>query len=202
VLVDSERIGVRIDVRVLAELGWELTEAEVIERFVGRSEAYMASEIEAALGRRLPAGWDERFRGLYREAFEAELEPVDGVVAALDAIAAPTCVASSSTHERLRHTLGLTGLLERFEGRIFSAEEVANGKPAPDLFLHAAATLGADPARCAVIEDSRYGVEAARAAGMRAFGYAGGLTAPDRLAGPATVVFDDMRDLPALLAAA
>ncbi len=198
-LVDSERIGVRIDVRVLAVLGWELTEAEVIERFVGRSEAYMASEIEAALGRRLPAGWDERFHGLYREAFEAELEPVDGVVAALDAIAAPTCVASSSTHERLRHTLGLTGLLERFEGRIFSAEEVANGKPAPDLFLHAAASLGAEPARCAVIEDSRYGVEAARAAGMRAFGYAGGLTSAERLAGPATVVFGAMRELPALL---
>ncbi len=102
---------------------------------------------------------------------------VDGVVEALDAISMPTCVASSSTHERLRFTLGLTGLYDRFEGRIFSATDVSNGKPAPDLFLHAAATLGADPARCAVIEDSRYGVEAARAAGMRAFGYAGGLTA-------------------------
>ena len=99
----------------------------------------------------------------------------------------------------MRLTLGLTGLYERFEGRIFSATEVANGKPAPDLFLHAAATLGADPARCAVVEDSRYGVEAARAAGMRAFGYAGGLTAAERLAGPATTVFHDMRELPALL---
>lgn len=199
VLVDSERISVRIDVRVLAELGWPLSEAEVIERFVGRSEAYMVSEIEATLGRRLTAGWDEAYSALYREAFEAELAPVDGVVAALDEIATPTCVASSSSHERLRHTLGLTGLLERFDGRIFSAEDVRNGKPAPDLFLHAAATLGADPARCAVIEDSRYGVEAARAAGMRAFGYAGGLTPADRLAGPATTVFDAMHELPGLL---
>lgn len=199
VLVDSERISVRIDVRVLAELGWPLSEAEVIERFVGRSEAYMVSEIEARLGRRLTAGWDEAYGALYREAFEAELAPVDGVVAALDEIATPTCVASSSSHERLRHTLGLTGLLERFDGRIFSAEDVRNGKPAPDLFLHAAATLGADPARCAVIEDSRYGVEAARAAGMRAFGYAGGLTPADRLAGPATTVFDAMHELPGLL---
>ena len=116
VLVDSERIGVRIDVRVLAELGSPLTEAEVIERFVGRSEAYMVSEIEAAIGRHLPLDWDDAFRSLYREAFEAELE-------ALDAIAAPTCVASSSSHERLRHTLALTGLLGRFEGRIFSAED-------------------------------------------------------------------------------
>jgi HAD superfamily hydrolase (TIGR01509 family) len=201
VLVDSERIGIRIDVRVLAELGWPLSEAEVIERFVGRSEAYMVSEIEATLGRRLPPDWGKEFDALYREAFEAELAPVDGVIAALDAIRAPTCVASSSTHERLRHSLGLTGLLDRFDGRIFSAEDVRNGKPAPDLFLHAAASLGADPARCAVIEDSRYGVEAARAAGMRAFGYAGGLTAADRLAGPGTVVFDDMRELPMLLEA-
>ena len=201
VLVDSERIGVRIDVRVLGELGWTLTEADVIERFVGRSEAYMVSEIEARLGRPLPEGWDNQFDALYREAFEAELAPVDGVVAALDAITAPTCVASSSTHERLRYTLGLTGLLERFDGRIFSAEEVRNGKPAPDLFLHAAASLGADPARCAVVEDSRYGVEAARAAGMRAFGYAGGLTPADRLRGEATTVFDDMDELPGLLSA-
>jgi HAD superfamily hydrolase (TIGR01509 family) len=199
VLVDSERISVRIDVRMLAELGWPLTEAEVIERFVGRSEEYMVAQIEAALERRLPAGWDDPFRTLYQEAFEAELAPVDGVVAALDAIAAPFCVASSSSHERLRFTLRLTGLLERFDGRIFSAEDVQNGKPAPDLFLHAAASLGADPARCAVVEDSRYGVEAARAAGMRAFGYAGGLTPADRLTGPNTVVFEDMRELPALL---
>jgi HAD superfamily hydrolase (TIGR01509 family) len=202
VLVDSERISVRIDVEVLAELGWPLSEAEVIERFVGRSQEHMVGEIEAALGRRLSADREDPFDARYREAFEAELAPVDGVVDALDAIAAPTCVASSSGHERLRHSLGLTGLLDRFDGRIFSAEDVRNGKPAPDLFLHAAAALSADPARCAVIEDSRYGVEAARAAGMRAFGYAGGLTPADRLAGPATVVFDDMRELPALLDAA
>jgi HAD superfamily hydrolase (TIGR01509 family) len=202
VLVDSERIAVRIDAMVLAELGWPLSEQEVIERFLGRSEAYMVEQIELALGRELAADWDAAYRPLYRRAFEAELEPVDGVIEALDAIAAPTCVASSSSHDRLRHTLGLTGLVERFDGRIFSADDVENGKPAPDLFLHAAAALGADPARCAVVEDSRYGVEAARAAGMRAFGYAGGLTAADRLAGPATTVFADMRELPALLAGA
>jgi HAD superfamily hydrolase (TIGR01509 family) len=200
VLVDSERIAVRIDAIVLERLGWPLSEAEIIERFVGRSEAYMTTEIEAAIGRSLPAGWDGEFTPLYREALEAELAPVDGIVGALDRISLPTCVASSSTHDRLRFTLGLTGLLERFDGRIFSSTDVANGKPAPDLFLHAAATLGADPARCAVVEDSFYGVEAARAAGMTAFGYAGGLTAPERLAGPATTVFHDMRELPELLA--
>jgi HAD superfamily hydrolase (TIGR01509 family) len=137
----------------------------------------MTADIEAHLGRRLPASWEEPFRHLYRQAFEAELEPVAGVVAALDAIAIPTCVASSGTHEKIRFTLGLTGLYERFAGRIFSVSDVARGKPAPDLFLHAAARMGVPPAQCAVVEDSRYGVEAARAAGMRAFGYAGGLEA-------------------------
>ena len=174
VLIDSERIAVRIDAMVLAELGWHLSEADVVERFLGRSEEAMVAEIEAHLGRTLDDGWDNEFNRLYREAFAAELRPVDGVVEALDAITTQTCVASSGSHEKMRYTLGLTGLYERFAGRIFSASEVANGKPAPDLFLHAARRLGVEPAACAVVEDSRYGVEAARLAGMRAFGYAGG----------------------------
>ncbi len=199
VLVDTERIAVRIDVAVLAQLGWPMSEAEVVERFMGRSDEEMTVEIEKHLGRKLPATWEEPFRHLYRQAFAAELEPVPGVLEALDAIAVPTCVASSGTHEKMRFTLGLTGLYERFAGRIFSASEVARGKPAPDLFLHAARRMGVAPARCAVVEDSRYGVEAARAAGMRAFGYAGGLAPKGSLAGPHTIVFDDMRDLPRLL---
>ncbi len=202
VLVDTERIAVRIDVIVLAELGWPMTEAEVVERFMGRSDEEMTADIEAHLGRRLPASWEEPFRHLYREAFAAELEPVAGVVEALDAIAIPTCVASSGTHEKIRFTLGLTGLYERFAGRIFSVSDVARGKPAPDLFLHAAGHMGIPPAQCAVVEDSRYGVEAARAAGMRAFGYAGGLAPRGALAGPQTIVFEDMRELPRLLAGA
>src|SRR5581483_3552468 len=99
----------------------------------------------------------------------------------------------------LRYTLSLTGLYERFTGRIFSAEDVGAGKPAPDLFLHAASEMGANPAACVVIEDSRPGVEAARAAGMRALAFAGGLTPAELLDGPGTVVFDDMRELPRLL---
>jgi len=199
VLVDSERIAVRIDVVVLAELGWVMTEAEAVERFMGRTDEYMASQIEAHLGRPLPANWEEPFQRLYREAFEAGLKPVPGIFEALDEIATPTCVASSGTHERIRYTLGLTGLYTRFAGRIFSASDVARGKPAPDLFFHAANRMGADPAECAVVEDSRYGIDAARAAGMRAFGYAGGLTPRHRLEGIGTVVFQDMRELPRLL---
>jgi HAD superfamily hydrolase (TIGR01509 family) len=199
VLVDSERIAVRVEAQLLGELGWPLSEEEVIERFLGRTAEYMDEAIEAQLGSRLPEDWRDQFQRRYREAFAAELTPVDGVTEALDQITLPTCVASSGSHDKLRFTLGHTGLYERFQGRIFSGHEVAHGKPAPDLFLHAAARMGAEPARCAVVEDSHYGVLAARAAGMRVFGYAGGLTPPERLQGEGTVVFEDMRDLPRLL---
>jgi HAD superfamily hydrolase (TIGR01509 family) len=199
VLVDSERLAVRIDVRVLAELGWVVSEREVIDRFVGRSHEFMVAEIEAHLGRSLADDWEDEFQPLYRDAFAAELTPVDGVVEALDQITLPTCIASGGSHEKMRYTLRLTGLYDRFAGRIFSASEVTRGKPAPDLFLYAAERMGVDPAACAVVEDSRYGVEAARAAGMVALGFAGGLTAAEHLRGPGTVVFGDMRELPGLL---
>ncbi|MGW3041677.1 HAD family hydrolase [Kitasatospora sp. NPDC001159] len=201
ILVDSEVIAVRVLVQLGEEYGWPLTEAEVIERFVGRSEAANHTMVAERLGEEAATLFDKRFRELHAEAVDAELTPVDGLVEALEAIALPTCVASSGTHEKMRHTLGRTGLYERFAGRIFSATEVGRGKPAPDLFLHAARSMGVDPAACVVVEDSGPGVTAARAAGMRALGYAGGVTAAERLAGPGTVVFEDMRELPGLIAA-
>ncbi|MFK0257955.1 HAD family hydrolase [Streptomyces sp. NPDC090445] len=202
VLVDSERIAVRIQVALGAELGWPLTEGEVVDRFMGRSHAAIREQIAARLGDDTAALWSERFELLHREAVDTGLAPVDGLPEALDALdllALPTCVASSGSHEKMRHTLGRTGLYDRFAGRIHSATEVARGKPAPDLFLYAARQMGVDPAACAVVEDSRPGVEAARAAGMRAFGYAGGLTPAERLEGRDTVVFHDMRRLSALI---
>jgi HAD superfamily hydrolase (TIGR01509 family) len=202
VIVDSERIAVRVDVEVLARLGWPLTEAEIVERFVGRSHEFMVSEIEAQLGRPLPDDWEDEFQHLYRDAFEAELRPVDGIIEALEvleALSLPTCVASSSSHSKIEHSLLIVGLYARFVGRIFSSSDVTNGKPAPDLFLHAAATMRVDPADAVVVEDSPFGVEAALAAGMRVLGYAGGLVQADRLTS-ATVVFTDMRQLPGLLA--
>jgi HAD superfamily hydrolase (TIGR01509 family) len=200
VLIDSERLAVKVEVEVLRELGWPLTEAEVIERFVGRSDRDMYAAIEAHLGRALPVGWQKRFKPLYEQAFAAELAPVEGVLDALDRISLPSCIASSASHEHLRYTLGLTGLYERFAGRIFSSEDVAIGKPAPDLFLHAAERMAANPECCVVVEDSRPGVEAARAAGMRILAFAGGLSAAGLLEGPNTIVFEDMRELPSLLA--
>ncbi|MGW6690867.1 HAD family hydrolase [Streptomyces sp. NPDC054961] len=199
VLVDSERIAVRVQVAVGAELGWPLTEAEVMDRFVGRSNASIGEQIAARLGSDRAVAWQARFEQLHRLAVDAELTPVDGIHEALAALTLPTCVASSGSHEKMRHTLGHTGIHAHFEGRIFSADEVAHGKPAPDLFLHAAQRMGVDPSACVVVEDSKYGVQAARAAGMRSLGYAGGLTPAQWLEGPDTVVFDDMRKLPMLL---
>ncbi|HTU32062.1 MAG TPA: HAD family hydrolase [Solirubrobacteraceae bacterium] len=200
VLIDSERLAVRVDVEMLRELGWPLTEAEVIERFVGRSDRDTRAAIEAHLGRPLPDGWGERAEHLYREAFAAELEPVAGIVDALDAITLPTCIASSGTHDHLRYTLGLTGLYDRFAGRIFSRDDVREGKPAPDVFLYAAERMGVAPGDCIVVEDSRNGVLAARAAGIPVLAFAGGLTPAERLAGPGTTVFQEMHELPGLLA--
>ncbi|WP_394194198.1 HAD family hydrolase [Microbacterium foliorum] len=198
VLVDSERLSIEVDRRVLADLGWELSSDEIVHRFVGRSAAYFRSEIESFLGSPLRDDWEATYQPWYVAAF-AELIAVDGVERALDEIVTATCVASSGTHAKIRRTLGMTGLLPRFEGRIFSVEDVVVGKPAPDLFLHAADRLGVDPEHCAVVEDSRFGVRAARAAGMRVYGYAGGLTPAEWLEQEGAVVFADMRDLPDLL---
>lgn len=196
-LVDSERIATKIDVEVLAELGWPLTQEEVIERFVGKTDAAMRDEVEAYVGRPLTADW-EAFARRYRDAFAAELKPVDGIVEALDRIELLTCVASSGTAESIEIKLRLTGLWERFAGRIVSADDVDHGKPAPDLFLLAAERMGVEPQACAVVEDSPFGVQAARAAGMRSFAYAGGIMSAERLRS-ADVIFDDMRELPTLL---
>lgn len=201
VLVDSERLAVRVEAELITELGWPLDEAAVLERFVGRSDAHMHEQVELQLGRPVP-DFLERYRERLHAAFDDELQAVEGVVGALDRLderSVPTCVASSGTHDKMARTLGRTGLLERFDGRIYSSTQVEHGKPAPDLFLFAAQQMGADPERCLVVEDSRAGVEAARAAGMRSLGFAGGLTPPEWLTGPGTVVFDDMSTLPRLV---
>ncbi|WP_433513973.1 HAD family hydrolase [Nonomuraea sp. CA-143628] len=202
VLVDSEPIAVRFHVTLGAELGWPLTEAEVIEKFIGRSPISNVEQIAARVGPSRAALWHERFVQLHRAAVDAELTPVDGILEVLDVLTLPSCVASGGSHDTMRQTLGRTGIYPYFDGRIFSAAEVAHGKPAPDLFLHAAKQMGVPPSACIVVEDSKYGIQAARAAGMRALGYAGGLTPAQWLEGPNTTVFDNMRELPRLLAEA
>ena len=199
VLVDSERLAIRTEAEILSRLGWPLTEADIVERFVGRSAAYMHQEIERHLGRSVD--WDTEFEPHYQEVFEQELVAVPGVVEALNKITMPTCVASSGSHEKMQFTLGRTDLLDRFSGRIFSVDEVEHGKRAPDIFLYAAEQMGAEPGRCAVIEDSVSGVTAGIAAQMAVFAFAGGVTDATQLSLDGAVVFADMRDLPSLLAA-
>jgi HAD superfamily hydrolase (TIGR01509 family) len=201
VLVDSERLAVRVEAEVLAELGWPLTEAEVVDRFVGRSASYMQAEVERELGREID--WDATFAPRHRAAYDAELEAVPGVAAVVDALCAagvPRCVASSSTHASIEFKLRRTGLWDAFAGAIFSVDDVAHSKPAPDVFLHAARELGATPMACAVVEDSTTGVAAGLAAGMEVFAFSGGVTGADQLAAPGATVFDDMTQLGALLA--
>ncbi len=197
VLIDSERLAVRTESQILTELGWPLSEAEVIERFVERSSVYMQTVIEEKIGR--PVDWRNEFERRVREACERELVPVEGVIAVLDEIAVATCVASSSSHQMLNFKLGLTGMSERFEGRIFSADDVAHGKPDPAVFLFAAASMGVAPDRCAVIEDSVSGVAAGLAAGMTVFAYSGGVTSAQKLQRDDVTVFESMHLLPELL---
>jgi HAD superfamily hydrolase (TIGR01509 family) len=198
VLVDTERLTVGVEARVLTELGWPHTAEEVVSRWMGRSSVAQLAEVEERLG---PAGtrtFDERTTAELVDVFDRELTAVDGIALLLDALESagvPTCVASSGTHDRMRRTLGLTGLYERFTGRIYSATEVEHGKPAPDLFLHAAAAMGVDPSACVVVEDSVYGVRAGVAAGMTVYGFAGGLTPAADLAAAGAVTFEAMTDL-------
>ncbi len=201
VLVDSERISLRVQAEWITALGLETSYEDCVRDFLGLGMPATLRILEERLGRPLPADWENDLAAAVREAFEAELRPVPGVVEALDQIELPTCIASSGSQEKMALTLGLTGLRRRFEGRIYSGEEVSRGKPAPDLFLHAAASTGVAPERCVVVEDSPFGVEAARAAGMAALGYAAAGSG-EALAARGATVFHAMAALPRLLAAA
>lgn len=202
VLVDSERIAVAVDAEQITKLGWPLEPADIARRFVGHSREYLRESVEAELGRRLPDDWEEPFAAAYWARIDAELTAVDGVREIVERLAVPYCVASNGTHAKMRRSLGRAGLLPLFDGVLFGAEDVARPKPAPDLHLYAAAAMGVAPDACVVVEDSPFGIRAAREAGMRTFGFAGGVAGPDALAGPGTVLFEHMRELPALLGAA
>jgi HAD superfamily hydrolase (TIGR01509 family) len=202
VLVDSEPLAARINAELLTELGWPLSEEEVARRFIGCSAAYFRAEVEAHLGRPLPEGWDPQYRTRFEALAERELAAVGGVEQVLVALAAagvPRCVASNSRRERVIWSLRRTGLIDYFdEAHVFSGRDVPEPKPAPDVFLHASDVLGVPAEAAVVVEDSRFGVEAARRAGMAVFGYAGGLTPAHALV-DATEVFDHMAQLPRLL---
>ncbi|WP_041290652.1 HAD family hydrolase [Kribbella flavida] len=202
VLVDSERLANTILAELLTEAGLPYTLDEAVRDFMGGSMVSMRRQAEARLGRPLPADLEDRYHQRLFDGF-ANLRAIEGVADVLDhldATGTPYCLASSGTHRRIHIALTTVGFRDRFEGRIFSSEDVAHGKPAPDLFLHAAGTLGFAPDDCVVVEDSPLGVAAANAAGMTVFGYAA-MTDPAKLAG-ADAVFHQMTALPALIEAA
>ena len=200
VLVDSEPIANRVLSERLAEVGLHMDADEVMRRFVGRTrEGCLELAIEL-LGRKLPAGFADAWDAALFRAFDAELEPVAGVIEVIRELRMPICVASNSSRERMAVSLRAAGLARFFEGRAFSAAEVARPKPAPDLFLHAAAAMGVPPSRCAVIEDTPTGVRAAVAAEMAVYGYAGGgSSSAEALTAAGATVFREMRALTALL---
>lgn len=199
VIVDSEPLANAVLHARLVALGLDLTPEESATRFTGRTMADCVTLIEARLGRAVPADFEATVRRETKAAFDDALTSVKGIDEVLATLARPFCLASSGSHEKIRHSLRLTGADRYFDdGRIFSAQDVAAGKPAPDLFLHAAARLGVPPAQCVVVEDSVPGVEAGVAAGMRVLGYAE-RTASRQLEAAGATVFRSMDRLPTLL---
>jgi HAD superfamily hydrolase (TIGR01509 family) len=204
VLVDSEVISCRAHADVLSRHGYPITSDEVFERFLGRSTRQANLEIETELGRKLPDDYHAELQDELFGNFERDLEAIRGIHDALDRITQRVCVASSGSHQRMRVSLGSTSLYERLAPNIFSASQVKNGKPAPDLFLFAANEMKVPPERCVVIEDSVAGIAGARAAGMTVFGFCGGSHCGPGYAeilhrAGADLTFDDMRQLPELV---
>ena len=174
VLIDSEILYCRIDAEEFSRAGYPITSGEVARKFVGISYDTMLKMIAEELGHPLPDEVSVRVNERVAEVIPAELKAVKGIARLLDRIGIPVCVASNTATERLRWNLEIAGLLARFDPHVYSAKMVARGKPAPDLFLHAARQFAVPPERCLVIEDSTVGVGAAVAAGMPVLGFVAG----------------------------
>jgi HAD superfamily hydrolase (TIGR01509 family) len=201
VLVDSEPIAAHYTALSVSELGWPMTAEDAKREFLGDTHANIVRRIEQRIGGPVPADWATRSQARFFEALERELQPVAGVRSAVEALAGAgltLAVGSQGSHEKMQLTLRVTGLLPFFAGRIFSAGQVARPKPAPDLFLLACSTLGIEPAKTLVVEDSTRGVAAARAAGMRVLGYTGSVGA-EAMAAAGAELIDDLAELPSRL---
>lgn len=174
VLVDSEPIAATVAAQEFNRVGIRITPELVARFFTGRRPTDMFAEVEAATGQTLPANFPKIVAEATLRRFRTDLRPTAHVKHALTWIRGPKCVASSSPLDRVRLSLETADIIHFFEPNLFSASQVANGKPAPDLFLLAARTMRVQPADCIVVEDSPAGVAAAYAAGMRPIGFVGG----------------------------
>ncbi len=173
VLVDSEVLSCRCLCEALAGCGIEVGLEETLDLFLGRSLDAVLEHYQS-LGRSIPRQFPAELRAKVQETFRAALCPIEGIGSVLEGLKIPHCVASSSALDRVSLSLSLTGLARHFGDRLYTAQMVDRGKPAPDLFLYAARRMQADPARTLVIEDSVSGVRAAKAAGMAVWGFVGG----------------------------
>jgi len=174
VLVDSEPLSNAVMAEHITRLGWAMNGHESIRLFKGKTMAQVHCAIEDRLGKPIDKKWTSAFHLDQEQRMRRDLTVVAGVndlIARVQAAGLHSCVASQGSHEKMAISLGLTGLWDQFEGRIFSARDVANPKPAPDLFLHAAIQMNVSPTRCIVIEDSPTGIAGALAAKMRVIGY-------------------------------
>lgn len=204
-LVDSEVISCRVHADVLTRHGYPMSADDVRERFLGRSATDNHADVERELARPLGADYHAELRDELMRALARDVTAMPHIDAALDALDAAVCVASSGHPDKITLTLTRTGLLPRLAPHVFSASQVARGKPAPDLFELAARSMGVTPRRCVVVEDSTAGIAAAIAAGMTPIGFTGGAhcrTGDDsalRAAGAVDIVAD-MRQLPAVVA--
>lgn len=205
VLVDSEPISMRVMLETLTAAGLELDAETAYARFLGTSMKSICEKLQREDGLNLDDAALDQLRQRLYVAFRAELQPIAGVAETLDRLKLPFCVASSSQPERIKLSLGVTGLWQHFDGKLFSATMVAHGKPAPDLFLHAAQSMGSAPETALVVEDSPVGIAAAKAAGMRVIGFAGGSHAKRPahrtaiLAAQPDGLIDDMTELLAIV---
>jgi HAD superfamily hydrolase (TIGR01509 family) len=200
VLVDSEPLATSIVSQEFMRAGFNLTPDIVARYFTGRRPADMFAEVEIASGRKLPAGFAATVASATLRRFRAELRATAHMAQALSWLRGPKCVASSSSFDRIRVSLESTELIRYFDPYLFSATEVRDGKPSPDLFLYAAGKMHVEPRHCIVVEDSSVGVAAGVAAGMTAVGFVGGTHAGPRLpeqlrAAGARAIVSDMRAL-------
>lgn len=200
VLVDGEPIANAVAAQEFTRAGIPMTPDLIARFFAGRRPADMFAAVEKVTGRKLPTNFATNVAVATLRRFRTELRPTPHAVHALTWLRGPKCVASSSPLDRIRVSLETTGLLRFFEPRLFSASDVTRGKPAPDLFLAAAAKMHVAPGACIVVEDSPAGVAAATAAGMTSIGFVGGAHAspelgPMLLAAGASTVIADMRML-------
>ena len=198
VLVDSERITAKVLVSMASKLGLQIDIEFVLRDFLGMSFNDIMQYIDEHIEGDLPANFEIEYRKKTFEAFNNELEPIDGIHALLNRLTIPFCVASSGPLEKIRNNLTKTGLIDKFQDRMFSCYDINSWKPNPDIFRHAAEEMGFSPQECLVIEDSLIGVQAARAGGFNVFMYSKKARSLE-MGSQKVTIFDDMKNLERLL---